>query len=252
MKKALVILFSLFSISCFQAVTIQAGNQLPEWKVKVMEGEDNAEITLTVSNNTLHKMFLEFSTSQYYDYIVADQSGKEIYRYRDNKAFLQAIQRITLNSGGKKVWQDKWNYTTSDGKKSPPGEYTVRALLQAEQINGKPAQEPIDDSVKLTIEEENPSFRKVEMSSSKEIYCVMGQAKVSAGNFYYTVEDGHNILKEETIVKVNKESPNWSNFEFSFELEVDEINKNRPVLINLYERDLEEGTIYNSYTIRIN
>ncbi|TYR77816.1 hypothetical protein FZC79_03120 [Rossellomorea vietnamensis] len=252
MKKAIVILLFIVSTAYYPTGTIQAGNQQPEWAVKAEEGDGGVEIELTVSNNTSEKMILEFPSSQFFDYIVKDHSGKEVYRYSDNKAFLQAIQRITLTSGEQKVWQSKWNHTSSGGQKIPPGEYMVEAFLQVKQVNGKPVGERIVETVKLTIEEQNPSFKNVKMVSSGNSYCVRGQAKVAAGSFYYTVEDGHNILIEETLVKVNKESPNWSDFEFSFELGRDKIAKNRPVILNLYERNLEDGTVHHNYTVEVN
>lgn len=252
MKKAIVILLFMVSTAYFPTGTIQAGNQLPEWEVKAEEGDGGVEIELTASNNTPDELILEFPSSQFFDYKIMNDTGKEVYRYSDNKAFLQAVQRIALKSGEQKVWQSKWDLSSSDGQKIPPGEYLVEAFLQVKQVNGKPVEERIVETVKLTIEEQNPSFKNVKMVSSGNSYCVRGQAKVSAGSFYYTVEDGHNILKEETMVKVNKESPNWSEFEFSFELGRDEIAKNRPVLLKLYERDLEDGTIYHNYIVVVN
>lgn len=246
-----MILLFIISTAYFPTGTILAGNQQPEWEVKAEEGNGGVEIELTAYNSTPDKMILEFPSSQFFDYIVMDHSGKEVYRYSDNKAFLQAVQRITLKSGEQKVWQSKWAHSSSEGQIIPPGEYMVKAFLQVKQVNGKPVEERIVQSVKLTIEEQNPSFKKVKMVSSGNSYCVRGQANVSAGSFYYTVEDGHNILKEETMVKVNKESPNWSEFEFSFELGRDEIVKNRPVLLNLYERDLEDGTVHHNYTVEV-
>ncbi|TYS15849.1 hypothetical protein FZC78_14795 [Rossellomorea vietnamensis] len=251
MKKAIVILLFIVSTAYYPTGTTQAGNQQPEWEVKAEEGDGGVEIELTAFNNTPDKMILEFPSSQFFDYIVMDHSGKEVYRYSDNKAFLPAVQRITLKSGEQKIWQSKWDHSSSYGQRIPPGEYMVEAFLQVKQVNGKPVEERIGQTMKLTIEEQNPSFKNVKMVSSGNSYCVRGQAKVSAGSFYYTVEDGHNILKEETMVKVNKESPNWSEFEFCFDLGRDEIAKNRPVLLNLYERDLEDGTVHHNYTVEV-
>ncbi|MGM0846837.1 MAG: BsuPI-related putative proteinase inhibitor [Bacillota bacterium] len=251
MKKAFVILFFVISAACLLPETMQAGNQQPEWNVEVKQETGSVDIKLTVSNNTPDEMTLEFPSSQFFEYEVIDPAGDIIYRFSDNKAFLQAIQQITLNSGEKKVWQDRWNYSAAEGKKVPPGEYLISASLAVKGINGKPVERTIGKKVKFTIEEESPSFRNVELSFSEGVYHVKGEAKVSAGCFYYTVEDGHNILKEETLVKVNKKSPNWSSFELNFKLSEDQAGKNRPVFLNLYERDLKEGTIYHNYPVKI-
>ncbi|EDL62769.1 BsuPI-related putative proteinase inhibitor [Bacillus sp. SG-1] len=250
MKKILVILFSILFAVHLLPPNILA--QQPEWNVEVKQGTENAELLFQVFNNTPEKMTLEFSSSKFFDFEVMDKEGNKVFRYSDNKAFLQAIQHVTLKRGETKVWRDKWDYTTTEGKRVPPGEYIVKAYLMVRTINGKPAEAEFVQTKKLTVEAENPSFRNVELSPADGSYIVKGEAKVSAGCFYYTVEDGHNILIEETLVKVNKEYPNWTAFSFTFDFDPEEVSKNRPVLLNLYERDLKEGTIYHNYTLRLN
>jgi hypothetical protein len=250
LKTAIAILFSFFLAVHFLPEKTTA--QQPAWNMEVKQGPESAEIQFTVYNNTSAKMTLEFPSSQFFDYEVVDQAGNKVYRYSDNKAFLQAIQKITLTSGQTKVWRDNWDYKSSNGKRVSAGSYTIKGTLMVKEMNGKPIEGKLVQEEKMTVESENPSFRNVGVSSLDGAYSVTGEAKVTAGSFYYTVEDGHNILKEETLVKVNKEYPNWTSFTFTFDLASDNLPKDRPVLLNLYERDLKEGTIYHTYTVRLN
>ncbi|WP_409253415.1 BsuPI-related putative proteinase inhibitor [Bacillus sp. SCS-153A] len=250
MKRTISILFSILMAVHFLPAEINA--QQPHWNVEIKQGTEHAEIHINVVNNTPEAMILGFSSSKFFDYEVRDQAGKKVFQYSDNKAFLQALQQITLKQGETKEWQDTWKYTTSEGKRVPAGEYTIKAFLMVKTINGKPVEGDLVQTVKITVEAENPSFRNVELSQTDGSYAVKGEAKVSAGCFYFTVEDGHNILLEETLVKVNKEYPNWTDFKFTFDFDWKKVPQNRPVLLNIYERDLKEGTIYHTYTVRLN
>ncbi|WP_421384158.1 BsuPI-related putative proteinase inhibitor [Bacillus salacetis] len=250
MKKAIVLMFSFILV--IQMIPSKILAQKPVWSVEVKQGSEFAEIQFKVYNDTSGKMMLEFPSSKFFDYEVLNKAGEKVYKYSDDKAFLQAIQRITINSGETKIWQDKWNYTSSEGKRIPAGIYTIKAALMVKNINGKPVEGDLVQKVKITAETENPSFRNVEFQTAEGTYKIKGEAKVSAGCFYYTVEDGHDILREETLIKVNKEYPNWTSFNFTFNLAQGQLPKDRPVMLNLYERDLKDGTIYHIYTIRLN
>jgi hypothetical protein len=248
-KAAVIIVTILLALHCLPG-TMRA--QQPDWNVEIIQGPEVAEIIFKVINNTPGEMVLEFPSSQFFDYEVSDQSGNKVYRYSENKAFLQAIQKVRVKSGGNKVWRDKWKYTSSEGKRIPAGTYTIKASLMIKKINGELVKNDFVKTLEIKAEAENPSFKNVDFIKSDGSYKVKGEANVSAGCFYYTVEDGHTILKEEALVKVNKEYPNWTSFDFDFELAAEKLPENRPVLLNLYERDLNEGTIYHNYTVRLN
>jgi hypothetical protein len=251
-KIIIIVLFSLLSAAILtKGQSIAATPQLT-LKVKVEPAEEYADVQLMVTNTGTETVTMEFPSSKFFDYEIRNEEGQTIYKYSDNKSFLQALQFITLKAGETKTWRDKWNYL-SNGKKVPAGEYTINAAIFVRSINGKPADiERVKNAV-FIVGETNPSFRDVELSESGQTYQLKGKAKVSAGCFYYTVEDGHNIIIEETLVKVNKKHPNWAEFSFTFELDPENISdNNRPVMLNMYERDLKDGTVYHNYAKRIN
>ena len=103
-------------------------------------------------------------------------------------------------------------------------------------------------SASFTVPEENPSFRGVKVREVKGRYTVSGQARVSNGSFYYSVEDGHRTLVSETFLKVNKEAPHWT----TFSIILPEMKKiNGSLFLSLYERDAGDGKIIHPYLITI-
>ncbi|PFA66495.1 intracellular proteinase inhibitor [Bacillus sp. AFS015802] len=99
-----------------------------------------------------------------------------------------------------------------------------------------------------TAPQENPSFRNVKVMEVKGRYTVSGQARVSSGCFYYSVEDGHRVLLQETFMKVNKEAPNWTDFSIILpEMK----GRSGKLFLNLYERDDGDGKIIHPYVITI-
>ena len=75
-----------------------------------------------------------------------------------------------------------------------------------------------------------------------------GEARVSNGSFYYSVEDGHRVLLKEALLKVNKEAPNWTDFSIT----LPEIKGSTDqMFIHLYERDDGDGKIIHPYVITI-
>ncbi|WP_456271831.1 BsuPI-related putative proteinase inhibitor [Bacillus sp. AK031] len=253
MKKIIItVLFSLLLAAAFPQVQSLSATPAISWKVKVEPAEEYADIQLMATNTSAETVTMEFPSSKFYDYEIKNAEGKTIYKYSDNKSFLQAIQLITLKSGETKTWRDKWNFL-SNGKRIPSGVYSIKASIFVKSINGKPADIERVKQEEFSVGDENPSFKDVGLSKSGQTYKFKGKAKVSAGCFYYMVEDGHNIVIEETLVKVNKKRPNWADFSFSFELDPESISdNNRPLILNLYERDLKDGTVYHSYAKRIN
>ena len=251
MKKMLMIGFILLVTAASFSAESGAATPLLTWKLDINTESEYVEIQMKVQNSSSKEITLEFPSSKFFDYVIRDEGGRELYKYSEGKSFLQAIQRINLKSGETKIWRDKWNYQTH-GKRVPAGKYTLKVNLLLKSINGQPANVDRLKTVEFKINEENPSFKKVELIKKESSYIVKGEAKVSAGCFYYTVEDGHKILVEETLVKVNKEYPNWAAFSFRLNFDPSKPDGNRPLLLNLYERDLKDGTIYHTYTKKLN
>ncbi|KPL61644.1 hypothetical protein AM506_02085 [Rossellomorea vietnamensis] len=107
---------------------------------------------------------------------------------------------------------------------------------------------PSEEVESFTVTEENPSFKDVKVREVKGRYTVSGRACVSNGSFYYSVEDGHSVVLSETLLKVNKEAPNWT--EFSIILPEME-GRTGNLFLNLYERDKGDGKVIHSYTVAL-
>lgn len=95
---------------------------------------------------------------------------------------------------------------------------------------------------------ENLVFRDIAVSGKRGVYTVTGQANVTKGEFFYTVEDGHNEFISETLVKVSTNYPNWISFELDISIPVEKMPENGTLILNLYEKS-ESGQILESLPV---
>jgi hypothetical protein len=213
--------------------------------VTAFPGEEGSQIQLLLYNNSEEDKNITFNTSQMFDFTIKNKAGKVVYQYSQGKSFLQALQTISLKKGETKIWKETWDYK-QEGKRVPEGEYKIEARLMGEDISG--FDHPLRAEYSFKVPEENPSFRGVKVREVKERISIQGQARVSDGSFYYYVEDGHRVLLKETLFKVNKEAPNWTDFAII----LPEMKRSTDKLfLSLYERDNEDGKILHRYIISI-
>ncbi|MCA0148983.1 Gmad2 immunoglobulin-like domain-containing protein [Rossellomorea vietnamensis] len=105
---------------------------------------------------------------------------------------------------------------------------------------------PAKSGAESVLPKEHTSFKNVKVREVKGRFTVTGQARVSSGSFYYMVEDGHRVLLPETLLKVNKEAPAWTEFSIILpELK----RRNGKLYLNLYARDEGDGKIIHSYLV---
>ena len=90
-----------------------------------------ARVRLIVRNETEWPVEFAFTTSQRFDFIVRDASGKEVLRWSDGKAFLQVLGRETLLEGSRSYAADIL-LRGRDGKPLPAGSYTLVGYLTAQ------------------------------------------------------------------------------------------------------------------------
>lgn len=215
------------------------------FSVKSFPGEEGSQIRLVLYNNSEVDKKITFHTSQMFDFTIKNKAGQVVYRYSQGKSFLQAFQTLTLKKGDTKIWKETWDYK-QEGKRVPKGHYTIEAQLMGEDMSG--FDHPLRAEHSFSVPEENPSFRGVAVRKVKGRVSIKGQARVTDGGFYYSVEDGHRVLLKETLFKVNKEAPNWSDFSIILpELS----GSDELVFISLYERDKGDGKILHRYVISI-
>ena len=77
---------------------------------------------LVLNNRGEAPLVLQFNSGQIYDFILRDESGKEVYRWSADKLFNQALKRIDVK--GEEVWQ-----VSFDPGKLAVGLYWVEGLL---------------------------------------------------------------------------------------------------------------------------
>ncbi|MHA1583100.1 MAG: BsuPI-related putative proteinase inhibitor [Candidatus Baldrarchaeia archaeon] len=101
---------------------VKAFLKIKERRFKVGEVLSFSLEILNTQDKTL-KLF--FPTSKIYDFVVYDESGKEVYRWSGNKLFTQAITRIVLKPKETKVFSLEWDQKVGFGEKAKPGNYQI-------------------------------------------------------------------------------------------------------------------------------
>lgn len=181
--------------------------------VDARENSENVEFVISLLNNTEEEKSFEFRSGQIYEIIVRDTAGKEVYRYSKDRMFTQALQYVKLAPGESKEWKDIWNYQL-DGKRVDAGEYIVTVTLkgQAEGVKMLSAKEAFQ------VPQENQTFRGVKSTNVNGVFDVSGEVLTKENSFYYSIDDGHQLLvdKEEVGVSVKNK---WTPFSFSIENE---------------------------------
>ena len=94
------------------------------------------------------------------------------------------------------------------------------------------------------VYKENPVIRNVHAEGQNGRYLIMGETK--AGDYYYTVEDGHNQYIPEKQFR-NREQ-GWSSFNIQLKLSKTSLPKNGTLILHLYQRN-QNKTIHNSYPV---
>lgn len=92
---------------------------------------------------------------------------------------------------------------------------------------------------------EKVAFKDLAVSGKSGIYTVKGQTNVKKGEFFYTVEDGHNEYMAETQVKVSAGDSAWTSFELAIHIPTEKLPGNGTLILNLYEKS-ESGQILDS------
>lgn len=238
---------AIFVLSVHLQSTEAAGNQKPfEFEVKPYAGPETLEMEVVLSNTSSYPFAFEFPTSQKYEISINDEKGNEVYTYSKGKAFLQALQTLTLNPDESMIWKEHWNYV-HEGQRVSEGEYHVKATLQARKLNGEPLFTKETAEASVYISEKNPSFRHAKVSGEKGNYIVTGEARPVSGKLYYTVEDGHNELIAEQPLKINPKG--WEPFKIDVSIPAEKLPESGSVVLHLYERNKKDGSIIHSFSV---
>ena len=100
--------------------------------------DESVSFALHVGNNTKKMIELRFPSGQTHEFVVLDESGKEVWRWSRGRMFTQAIRNKLLKGREETVFEERWN------TKGLRGTYTAIATLRSEN-------HPVETSVEFVL-----------------------------------------------------------------------------------------------------
>lgn len=88
-------------------------------------------MALQVYNYSQIPVTFDFTTSQRYDFAIYDSRGREVWRWSDDKGFLQVIGQLILQPGESVVYTAEHVFTDKNGEPMPTDLYTLKGELTA-------------------------------------------------------------------------------------------------------------------------
>lgn len=212
------------------------------YRTAVQPDIEQTIFTMELINTGDDTVELGFSSGQQFEIVVTNaETGEEVYRYSEGRAFTEAFVYKPVEPGQSLTWKEVWEY----GNDIQPGTYNAEVTILASQINkqvieGQPFVKQF--SFEIPEEKERSAFRNVKVEGTAGKYKVTGEARVSEGGFMYHVEDGHNLLVEDTPVQVAEDADSsWSEFELDIEIPEEQLPVNGTLTLVLYEENKKEG-----------
>ena len=101
--------------------------------------KNGVEFKLDVRNNTKKMVELRFADGQTHDFVVLDESGKEVWRWSNERMFTQAMQNQLVKGKETATFSEDWDAKNMHGK------FTAIALLKS---NNHPIEERVDFDLK--------------------------------------------------------------------------------------------------------
>ncbi|HEX4997999.1 MAG TPA: BsuPI-related putative proteinase inhibitor [Terriglobia bacterium] len=116
----------------------------PRLSMNVEPIPEGFRMTFTVTNTGDRLLPFRFPSGQNFDFIVMDQSGREVWRWSRTQFFTRVVRSEALRPDNPWRYQAVWDGRDSDGNAAPPGSYRVTAQL----VSDPPREAP---SVVVTI-----------------------------------------------------------------------------------------------------
>jgi uncharacterized protein (DUF58 family) len=86
------------------------------------------EATLTLRHGGENPTRLQFTSGQRFDVLVR-RGGTLVWRWSDDKAFVQVIQDLTLRAGETLTFKAVWSQQDLQGRRAAPGGYEIVGLF---------------------------------------------------------------------------------------------------------------------------
>jgi hypothetical protein len=102
-----------------------------EVSLAVQESSENlipVTFTLTVTNPSAEPVFLCFTSTMKYDFIVS-KSGREVWRWSSGKMFAQVLLETALNPEETLQFSQSWEHKDFEDAGMHPGDYEVVSIL---------------------------------------------------------------------------------------------------------------------------
>jgi hypothetical protein len=100
--------------------------------------KNGVQFSLDVRNNTSRMVELRFSNGMTHDFVVLDESGREVWRLSNGKMYTQALQNKLIKSRDDAVFADSWAGRNMHGK------FTAVAILPSEN-------HPVEEKVEFAL-----------------------------------------------------------------------------------------------------
>ena len=107
--------------------------------------------------------------------------------------------------------------------------------------------ESVDENESETDEAGSVILRNMEVVTEDLEVEVTGEASSESNEFYYHVEEGGNIIMEETQMSLEESQSDWSKFEIKLDLTDKYTNNEEPPIIVLYGKNSEGEMINSNY-----
>lgn len=91
-------------------------------------------MALQVYNYSRIPVTLDFTTSQRYDFAIYNSKGREVWRWSDDKAFLQVLGQVTLSPGESILYTTAYEFIDANGRPMPADLYTLKGELTASDM----------------------------------------------------------------------------------------------------------------------
>ncbi len=210
-------------------------------KLEVTEANGLVTMRYSLRNGDTIPAKLTFPSAQIIDYTIKNAQGEVIYQSSKDLSYAQAITDVTIPEEKAQVWQEQVNLAD---KNLPFGNYEVTANIVAKSINDKDVQgaiQPIQQSFSYhKVSTVNDNGSKIVISGENGHYEVKGTYLSDQDTIYYSVEDGHNNLIDETVLPVKIKSGSVNLLDFSLDIPKESLPNNGVITLVIYEKNKDD------------